>query len=91
MPLISYCCFEKGSGLSRVQDVRPRYEALSYTWGPRLPCYHVNWGTRNGETISITQNLDIALRHLRHGQVLRTVWIGALYTNKRARKRKRDM
>jgi hypothetical protein len=56
------------------------YEALSYVWGPKdNPSYvQVFQGDSAGGSISITRNLDIALRHLRQTDRPRLVWIDAL-------------
>ena len=54
---------------------RQSYEALSYTWGspenPRdLYC--------QGAILSITRNLDAALRSLRHADKPRWLWVDAV-------------
>lgn len=66
-------------GLMRVQDERPSYQALSYVWGSEdNPSYiGVSSGRKSG-AVAVTQNLDVALRHLRYDQHLRVLWIDAL-------------
>lgn len=59
-------------------DEAVQYEALSYTWGDpsnrwRMYC--------SGRTLSITSNLDIALRHLRLHADSRTLWVDAVCIN----------
>lgn len=65
----------------------PSYEALSYTWGPAedpariyiLPSQNTTVdGERNKSTLSVTQNLNIALKNLRLVDTPRTMWIDAL-------------
>ncbi|XXG96583.1 hypothetical protein Hte_002870 [Hypoxylon texense] len=70
----------------------PTYEALSYTWGSKKNSRSVyvskcDAGTTAAlqkickvklESIPTTQNLDIALRHLRYGVEPRVIWIDAL-------------
>ncbi|KAF3038859.1 hypothetical protein E8E12_008434 [Didymella heteroderae] len=60
----------------------PAYEALSYVWGPEDDPSHVevNLQARTGK-VRITQNLDIALRHLRYKETTRYLWIDALCIN----------
>ena len=56
-------------------DDDPKYEALSYVWGQdSSPTSMVVRGT----DISITQNLDIALRHIRHRYLRRSLWVDAI-------------
>lgn len=66
----------------QLQDVvlneQPAYEALSYTWGDandRRPI------TLDGFPWDVTANLDCALRHLRHQDKPRIMWIDALCIN----------
>jgi hypothetical protein len=53
----------------------PVYEALSYTWGtsPAREKIYVN-----GKTFRVGANLQVALRHLRHKNQRRTLWIDAI-------------
>lgn len=56
----------------------PQHEALSYTWGdPSNPSLLYC----NGATLSITSNLDTALRHLRLQTGPRTLWVDAICIN----------
>ncbi|QSZ34409.1 hypothetical protein DSL72_006001 [Monilinia vaccinii-corymbosi] len=56
----------------------PVYEALSYVWGSPKPPKTINLG---GRLISITPNLDNALRNLRDSNSPRTLWVDALCIN----------
>jgi hypothetical protein len=61
-------------------DQDPTYEALSYTWGdPRKTESAIC--NEAGNTLSITQNCDAALRRLRQEDRQRTVWIDQLCIN----------
>jgi hypothetical protein len=66
-------------GMTRAQDEGPSYEAPSYVWGSEAnPSYiGVSSGRRSG-AVPVTQNLYVALRHLRYDQHPRTLWIDAL-------------
>ncbi|KAI1324202.1 heterokaryon incompatibility protein-domain-containing protein [Xylariaceae sp. FL0255] len=65
----------------------PKYEAVSYTWGQSggaKPVYVVPEGREVSEevmTLKIRTNLSSALRHLRHTDRSRTLWIDALCIN----------
>ncbi|KAI1120278.1 heterokaryon incompatibility protein-domain-containing protein [Nemania abortiva] len=52
-----------------------RYEALSYVWGETPSRYTMKC---NGKVMSITENLESALRHLRHPFARRILWVGAV-------------
>jgi hypothetical protein len=55
------------------------YEAVSYTWGePNLtfPLYH-----DDGSCVWVTENLDLALRRLRHRLDARRIWADAACIN----------
>jgi hypothetical protein len=58
----------------------PHYDALSYVWGreqsptPALV---------NGRSVTITSNLDIALRYFRDEQDEKTLWVDAVCINQR--------
>ncbi|OCK73639.1 HET-domain-containing protein [Lepidopterella palustris CBS 459.81] len=56
-------------------DDSPQYEALSYVWGQELAPLPA---VVNGTELQITQNLDIALRHLRHPHTNRVLWVDAI-------------
>ncbi|KAL8926894.1 MAG: hypothetical protein Q9208_002703 [Pyrenodesmia sp. 3 TL-2023] len=55
-----------------------QYEALSYTWGDATQRSELH---SNGEVLSITCNLDTALRHLRHSLAPRILWVDAVCIN----------
>ena len=54
------------------------YEALSYTWGGIKKPYEVEV---NGRRMSVTENLSLALRHLRYQYQDRILWIDAICIN----------
>lgn len=56
----------------------PDYEALSYAWGSDDDMPFVTVSGRNEGTLRITQNLDIALRHLRYEDKHRMIWVDAV-------------
>jgi hypothetical protein len=60
------------------QHARPAYQALSYVWGTATSLHKV---LVNGQAISITTNLDCALRHLRYSDKSRVLWIDAVSIN----------
>jgi hypothetical protein len=53
----------------------PRYEALSYTWGPSHSPRHI---VLNGSPFAITPNLYGALQRLRRNDASKVLWIDAL-------------
>ena len=53
----------------------PRYEALSYTWGPSHSPRHI---VLNGSPFAITLSLYGALKRLRRNDVSRVLWVDAL-------------
>jgi hypothetical protein len=55
---------------------RPRYEALSYTWGKPEPVKAIEL---NGITAQIRENLWLALVHLRDARKERVLWINAIW------------
>jgi hypothetical protein len=57
---------------------KPTYEALSYMWGDATVRRIV---FLSGHPHSVTENLEIALRHLRKTDKARTLWIDALCIN----------
>jgi len=68
-----------------------KYEALSYVWGiPKAISPMIVDGTE----LSITENLDTALRHLRpkpgSGQSSRTLWVDAVCINQSDNKERAD-
>jgi Heterokaryon incompatibility protein (HET) len=61
-----------------ILEDRPRYEALSYTWGSLVRPETI---TLNGHDFRVTQNLDAALHDLRLPDEPRTIWIDAISIN----------
>lgn len=67
------------------------YEALSYVWGSQADPAHARIfspasGLPERGIVSITQNLEIALRHLRQAATSRRLWIDALCIDQRDNK-----
>ena len=56
-------------------DDRPQYEALSYVWGQDRALTPM---AINNFNMEITQNLDVALRYLRHRDKPRVLWVDAI-------------
>ena len=54
---------------------RPVYSALSYTWGRNAASKPI---LLNGSDFDILVNLELALRHLRDSDDIRTLWIDAI-------------
>ncbi|APA13266.1 hypothetical protein sscle_10g080360 [Sclerotinia sclerotiorum 1980 UF-70] len=59
-------------------ESNPEYEALSYVWGATTPAKTINL---DGLLISITPNLENALRNLRLTNLPRILWVDALCIN----------
>ncbi|KAF2254492.1 hypothetical protein BU26DRAFT_417709, partial [Trematosphaeria pertusa] len=59
-------------------DDGPEYEALSYTWGDLNDKVDIRV---EGATFSVTRNLEVALRYLRHETQERVLWIDAVCIN----------
>ena len=60
-------------------DDDPSYEALSYVWGdPKLPEKTISLQRRR---FQVTPSLESALRHLRHEETERTMWVDAVCIN----------
>lgn len=60
----------------------PKYEALSYTWGPPQKTDCVAVLTPSGlRALDIGHSLAVALRHLRYQDEPRTLWIDAICIN----------
>ncbi|KAI0542551.1 heterokaryon incompatibility protein-domain-containing protein [Xylaria digitata] len=59
-------------------DNLPQYEALSYVWGPLEFRQQI---LVEENSFGITENLQCALRHLRHDMVDRVLWVDAVCTN----------
>lgn len=65
-----------------LDDLEGRYEAVSYVWGEPIlsfPVYHVE----DGSQLPVTQNLDRALRRLRHRLDPRWLWADAICIDQR--------
>lgn len=56
-------------------DSPPQFEALSYVWGDESKRKNI---LVNGTTISVTENLEAALRHLRTDSEPRRLWVDAV-------------
>lgn len=65
-------------GLSDLE--KPDYLALSYVWGPASDpkLAYVDLAPEGADTISITNNLDVALRHVRRKTKPVMIWIDAI-------------
>jgi hypothetical protein len=64
---------------ARLSELQGRYEAISYTWGqPNLtyPLY-----VSDGTHVLVTENLDRALRYLRHSHKDQALWADAACIN----------
>ncbi|PWY93145.1 hypothetical protein BO94DRAFT_583385 [Aspergillus sclerotioniger CBS 115572] len=59
-------------------DDKPIYEALSYTWGDPSDKVAI---TLEGVDFSVTKNLHMALRRLRHAESTRRIWVDAFCIN----------
>jgi len=68
---------------------RPKYEALSYMWGPET---HEKTMIINGDNREIRENLWAALSHLRYTNRSRILWVDAicLYVDRYQRKYHRN-
>lgn len=79
--------------LSFSANSSPQYEALSYTWGPadnpqeiyiqsQTEDNDIDFGSPEpaytNTKLSVTQNLDSAIRHLRYLDRARTLWVDAI-------------
>lgn len=64
--------------VSLSSDPAPQYDALSYVWG-REQCETP--ASVNGKRVSITTNLDVALRYFRDKDVEKTLWVDAVCIN----------
>jgi hypothetical protein len=56
----------------------PEFEALSYVWGDPLITRPIKL---NGQPYQVTENLEAALRRLRHDDRVRIMWIDAICIN----------
>ncbi|KAL6412063.1 hypothetical protein AUP68_04444 [Ilyonectria robusta] len=57
----------------------PQYEALSYTWDKKKS--EPKFITLNGESFTVQENVERAIRRLRQRKTPRTVWIDAICIN----------
>lgn len=57
----------------------PQYEALSYTWDKKES--EPRFITLNGESFTVQENVERAIRRLRQRKTPRTVWIDAICIN----------
>lgn len=68
-----------------------QYEALSYVWGPTVNSVTIDvrgFPPGGHNTLSVTRNVAVALRHLRSPSVRRTLWVDAICIDqKNARER----
>jgi hypothetical protein len=60
-----------------LDDLEGRYEAVSYVWGAPILCFPV-YDSMDGSHLLITENLDHALRRLRHKADPRWLWADAI-------------
>ncbi|KAL3595535.1 hypothetical protein FPOAC2_09876 [Fusarium poae] len=89
-PLVDPCSYDRES-VPKVHAAQPAYEALSYTWGSQNSTSYVAveaiTTTNDGIVhphqgfLTIGENLDEALRHLRYPHKPRIMWIDALCIN----------
>lgn len=63
------------------ENTPPRYEALSYVWGPTEPPESVVVKSPGKATLRVTTNLRTALQHLRYPDQGRVMWVDALCIN----------
>ncbi|KAK1757047.1 heterokaryon incompatibility protein-domain-containing protein [Echria macrotheca] len=66
--------------LSGTDEGAHPYEALSYVWGSQGPLQTM-WVGAGREPLRVTKNLDAALRRLRHGSLIRTLWVDSVCIN----------
>ncbi|KAI1300617.1 heterokaryon incompatibility protein-domain-containing protein [Xylaria venustula] len=75
-------CFDDVLQCSLLQenlDDAPEYEALSYVWGSLQFTQDI---LVDAKPFKITENLDCALRYLRHASADRVLWVDALCINR---------
>ncbi|KAF9693662.1 hypothetical protein EKO04_008305 [Ascochyta lentis] len=65
---------------ARLDHTAPKYEALSYVWGPELPASHIIHRTSR-EAVPVTRNLYEALQSVRWCDRDRLLWVDALCIN----------
>lgn len=61
-----------------VESTEAKFEALSYVWGDP---YYKKGIEIEEQSIEVTQNLESALRHLRHENEIRRLWVDAVCIN----------
>jgi hypothetical protein len=61
-----------------LNDDVPQYEGLSYVWGPPYPRSNI---TVNGQTFSVSERLETAMKDLRDRDTDRVMWIDAICIN----------
>ena len=71
-------CSLRTVAVGQNKSIESAFEALSYVWGPSNDRRYV---TCNEKTLSITRDLQNALRHLRLDNESRTMWIDQLCIN----------
>ena len=59
----------------------PQYEALSYVWGSGQDLKTIYIGGDKQFSLQVTQNLESSLRHLRHSDNNRVLWVDAICIN----------
>jgi len=59
-------------------ETPPKYEALSYVWGSSESPDTIQITGISNVTLNVTQNLAVALRHIRFVDQPRTMWIDAI-------------
>lgn len=64
-------------------QARPSYHALSYAWGSPTLDHEVlvESGESSSRILRVTQNLYVALQHLRYGSMPRRLWVDAICIN----------
>ena len=71
----------RGNLVTKDLDAFPSYQTLSYAWGePNFTCRI----DLDGDELSITPNLDSALRHLRFPDHAVTLWVDAICINQQS-------
>lgn len=66
------------SHISLQEEPTPKFEALSYVWGPRHFTQPINI---NGHEFKVTRSIDDALRRLRRRWQSRVVWVDQICIN----------
>jgi hypothetical protein len=66
--------------VKRRLDESPEFDALSYVWGD-FDSHRPHSIRCNGKEFTVTPNLEIALRHMRLENGIRTIWADAISIN----------